>query len=66
MLQIGIKLLDIIEKVHRAGVVFNDLKMDNIMVANNDRPAENLVLIDFGLASRFKGENGEHIPQYRS
>ena len=66
VLQLGLKLLNILEKVHRAGVVFNDLKMDNIMVADAQTLSKGIVLIDFGLASRYQTQTGEHIRQQRS
>lgn len=60
VLQLGLKLLNILEKVHRAGVIFNDLKMDNIMIADQRNPLDHIVLIDFGLASMFK-RRGKHL-----
>jgi len=32
--QLGIKLLDVIEKIHDAGYTYNDLKLDNILVGD--------------------------------
>lgn len=64
-----------LEGVHAAGFVFNDLKLDNIMVGIKDRlPREGsqgnvfaegtLHLIDFGFATRYiDKETGLHIKQ---
>ncbi|MGD1805775.1 protein kinase domain-containing protein [Dapis sp. BLCC M126] len=43
-----IKLLDIVEYCHKIGIVHRDIKLDNIMVKNND--INNPVLIDFGIS----------------
>ena len=33
--KLGLDLLDVIEKIHVAGYVFNDLKLDNVLLASN-------------------------------
>ena len=60
----GQKLLDIFELIHNSGYVYNDLKLENIVIDINEKlprqsqnPNDNifknirLSLIDFGLAS---------------
>lgn len=32
ILQLGIKMVEIIEKIHLAGYTYNDLKLDNILI----------------------------------
>jgi serine/threonine protein kinase len=49
------KAIDIIEHVHRFFVLHRDIKPQNFMVKNGD-----IFLIDFGLATFFVNENGEH------
>ena len=44
--QLAKQLIKVIEKVHKAGVVYRDLKPENIMIENNG----NIKVIDFGLA----------------
>ena len=34
---LGIKLLDILELIHNSGLVYNDLKPDNILIGPNDK-----------------------------
>ena len=78
MYQIGLNVLNILELVHDSGYVFNDLKLENILLGNSyDVPDEmssdflndaiqkgQLVLTDFGLASLWKDkEMGDHLPQ---
>ena len=48
----GIELVDILERLHSAGVCHNDLKPDNIMLDIVDGKHE-LYLIDFGTATKF-------------
>lgn len=51
------KSIDIIEHVHRFFVLHRDIKPQNFMVKNGD-----IFLIDFGLATFYLDENGEHYP----
>lgn len=53
--QIGIKLLDIFELIHDSGIVYNDLKPDNIMMGHHqDFVNMDVNLIDFGMATTWK------------
>ena len=67
---LGLKLLDILELIHDSGLVYNDLKPDNILIGNQDFVPElddnsdqnifadiDINLIDFGMASRWR-DNG--------
>ena len=49
VVQIGLKILDEIEVVHRAGYVHNDIKLDNIILSD----AGFLKIIDFGFATKY-------------
>jgi serine/threonine protein kinase len=46
--------------LHSKGYIHRDLKPENIMMGL-DNNASTLFLIDFGLAKKWKNENGEHI-----
>ena len=60
--QIGIEILHIFERLHSIGVIYNDLKMDNILVSDGtSETLHQLKLIDFGLATRYLDDNGKHI-----
>ncbi|MCJ1335902.1 hypothetical protein MMC09_001176 [Bachmanniomyces sp. S44760] len=50
------ELKDAIERVHKAGIVFNDVSISNVMLDAQDR----ITLIDFGFAGRI----GEDIPSF--
>jgi serine/threonine protein kinase len=56
-----IKAIDIIEHIHRFFVLHRDIKPQNFMVKNGD-----IFLIDFGLATFYIDENGEHYPDKSS
>ena len=71
---LGVQLLNILEQIHRAGHVFNDLKLDNLLLdfnsdvsilqttAENIFENHNVTLIDFGFATTYLNEQtGEHI-----
>lgn len=63
ILQIGIVLLGIIEKIHAADYTYNDLKLDNIMVGSgsfSEESLQKLHLIDFGFADKYRDRNGTH------
>lgn len=59
----GLRLLDILEVIHKSGIVYNDLKLDNILLGQGQflprQAVENcfkhltLNLVDFGLASEW-------------
>ena len=68
---LGIQLLNILEKVHRAGFIFNDLKLDNLLldfdadvkqlkkdVDTDIFSTNNINIIDFGFATPFLKEDG--------
>ena len=71
---LGLKLLDILELIHDSGLVYNDLKPDNILIGNSDFVPElddnsdqnifadiDINLIDFGMASRWRDKGtGRH------
>jgi casein kinase 1 len=56
-----IKAIDIIEHIHRFFVLHRDIKPQNFMIKNGD-----IFLIDFGLATFYVDENGEHYPNKHS
>ena len=63
---IGIKLIDIMKKIHLAGFTYNDLKLDNILVGdfeNTDKSLGEIRVIDFGFAARYRTKSGKHIEQ---
>lgn len=57
-------MLEIYEKIHSSGIIYNDLKLDNIVIGNYSDKEKNLKqirLIDFGFATRFENDKGIHI-----
>lgn len=66
-------MLNIFEQIHRAGYVYNDLKLDNIMIQYGKKvnlqddscfKDVNICLIDFGFASQYiDKETGECLPK---
>ena len=77
MLELGIHLLNIFEAIHDSGLVYNDLKLDNILLDmcenlpdNKKNSFENcfenlhLNLIDFGLISRWQNpQTNQHLSE---
>ena len=56
ILQLGIKMVEIIEKIHDAGYTYNDLKLDNILIGGytqQERQLHEIRLVDFGFAQKF-------------
>ena len=60
--QVGVKILDLVEKLHSAGYIHNDIKPENIVISL-DKP-DCLTIIDMGFASTFlDAVTGEHIKE---
>ena len=71
---LGIQILNILEQVHATGFVFNDLKLDNLLLnfdadvksisksKGNFFDSHNINMIDFGFATSYVLEDGKtHI-----
>lgn len=62
--QIGIRLIEMFECIHDLGLVYNDLKLDNILVGDkNDENLHQIRMIDFGLTTPYLDANGDHIKE---
>lgn len=64
--QLGIRLIQQLEVLHSIGKIYNDLKLENILVGDKDDRPESLSdirLIDFGLCTNYLDSDGEHIPK---
>jgi serine/threonine protein kinase len=69
-IDIGLRLIRFFQKIHVAGYVYNDLKLDNILIGYGKKPPKvaegslleglSLHLVDFGFSSRYE-KHGEHI-----
>ena len=54
-------MVHLFEHLHNTGKIYNDLKLDNILVGDKDSSPESLAkitLIDFGLCSSYLTEDG--------
>ena len=71
ILDIGIRLSYFLQNIHEAGYVYNDLKLDNIMIGYGKKPIKSnegksllegfsLHLVDFGFATKYISK-GVHI-----
>ncbi|CAD8047021.1 unnamed protein product [Paramecium sonneborni] len=58
ILQIGIKLVEVLDEIHQKGVLHRDLKPENIMIDENNR----FYIIDYGISKVFMRKNGAHLP----
>ena len=53
--------------MHDHNILHRDLKPDNLMLGDNWNNSNQIFMIDFGLAKRWKNdETGEHIPFYEN
>ena len=73
---LGIQLLNILEQIHNAGYIYNDLKLDNLMVmhqfttdflnSGNIFLDNEVAVIDFGFATSYiDDKTKEHIKKGR-
>ena len=69
---LALSLLDILEEIHNAGFVYNDMKLDNIMVGQDDQIEDydenkncfqnaKIYLIDFGFTRTYIDNDGKHL-----
>lgn len=56
-LKIVLSVLEIFEEIHQVGYIYNDLKLENLLLTPNNE----IRLIDFGLASKYVDSNGGHL-----
>ena len=62
--QIGKRLIEMFECIHDLGLVYNDLKLDNILVGDkNQENLHQIKMIDFGLTTPYLDANGDHVKE---
>ena len=57
-------MIEILKQIHDLGYVYNDLKLDNILIGDKVSSLESLHeirLIDFGLATKYLDNNNDHV-----
>ena len=60
----GIQILNMLQKIHSVGYVYNDLKDDNLCLGNMGKiDPDSLKMIDFGLATKYVDDDGHHKEQ---
>lgn len=70
--QIGLELLESFKMIHEAGYIFNDLKLDNVLIGDDQSLPQaqsslfKIRLIDFGLAKKYTKKDGTHVPQKKN
>lgn len=60
VLQIGIQLIELLQKIHEKGLIHRDIKPDNFLFGLNDE-SKNLHIIDFGFCKSFI-QDDKHMP----
>jgi len=59
--EVGLQMIDLLEEVHKRGVMHRDIKPDNFLLGLGSA-ADQLHIIDFGLAKGWRDSRGKHIP----
>jgi len=57
---LGIKMIQIVESIHKRGFVHRDIKPDNFLFGLEKK--SDIHLVDFGFCKRFIKKDGTHIP----
>jgi serine/threonine protein kinase len=60
VVEIGIQMINNIERLHKLGIIHRDIKPENFLYNLENT---SLKIIDFGLARRYLNEKGEHIKE---
>ena len=60
-LVVAMQALEILESVHRRGLIHNDVKPNNMMSGLND--PHTIYFIDFGFATKYLTDDDQHIPE---
>ncbi|MEN2496357.1 MAG: Palmitoylated plasma membrane-bound casein kinase [Marteilia pararefringens] len=58
---ITINMIDILEEVHSYGLIYQDIKPDNILITNNINDPIKLYLTDFGLSKYYLDSESNHV-----
>ena len=59
-LYLEIQMISCIEELHKHGYIHRDIKPDNFILGKGER-SETVLIIDFGLATKYLNEDGTHI-----
>ena len=59
----GISLLNSLSLIHDAGFVYNDLKLDNLVIGDASGSINNIRIIDYGLARKYVDPSGVHLDE---
>lgn len=58
VMKIGLRCIEVIEKIHRRGVVHRDIKPENFLISKMNK----IHIVDFGLSVKYRDSStGEHI-----
>ena len=58
---LSIQMIEILELIHNKNIIHRDIKPSNFLIGNNPNTLNNLYLIDFGLATKYReSANSNH------
>ena len=55
-------MIQALQIIHESGVVYNDIKLENVMIAKQEKESISIKLIDFGLSTSYLDNTGAHLP----
>ena len=61
LIMLADQMIEIIEIIHKKGILHNDLKPNNMSMGIDAKNSSQLYIIDFGVCQPWREENGSHI-----
>ena len=66
VLHIGKQMLETLQIVHENRLIHRNIKPENFVIGNTETTRNKIYLIDYGIASKYRHKDGQHVAQRQS